>query len=106
MSADNEVQIQKEPVRGRNDSAMKMFAGLALGEILTVLGAFILTLFITRTGVTAFGVLFALYAYFRYVKVAVPDNFFKNALRYYTRKHYVYRAGGIDYEWRPPIKPK
>lgn len=105
MSDESTVQVQKEPIRGRNDSAVKMFAGLAIGEIVAVLLILMLSLFLSRSGVVGLGSAFLAYAYFRYLKALVPENFFKNAWRYYTRKHYVYRAGARDHEWRPPIVP-
>lgn len=103
MSAESEVQLQKEPVRGRNTSAIKMFAGLSFGEILVVFGVGVLGQILFRNAKVTFGLMILAFAYFRYLKATIPEGYIKNAWRYYTRKHEVYRAGGRDYEWRPPI---
>lgn len=103
MSSESEFQIQKEPVHGRDDSPIKMLAGLSIGQIAIVMLVGIGALLLFRKGQVAFGLSVLTYAHFRYLQARLPDNFFKNAWQHYTRKHEVYRAGERDYEWRPPI---
>lgn len=103
--SDGEFQIEKEPVHGRDTSAIKMFAGLSMGEIMILLLSSIFLQLIVGSGLLTMSVAFVLYIYFRSLRSKIPDGFFANAYQFYTRDHQIYRAGGRDYEWRPPVVP-
>lgn len=102
--SDGQFKIEKEPVQGREETAITMFAGLTMGELLIVIAVAILTLMFGGGGKLVFTNGFLTFVYFRNIKKKIPDRFFSNAFAYYTQPYHIYIASGRDYQWRPPIK--
>lgn len=98
-------EIEPQKVYARGDSAAKLF-GWTFEEIGTMLVAVLGTLiFIGNTYVViSVGVL--TYFYLKHLKDKLPERWFSSMVKHYLlRSNFLYRAGGRDTDWQPPIQP-
>lgn len=103
MSED--FEIKKEPVYGRDESGARLF-GWTFGEMALVAGTLIGAQILFQSGKVSIAAAVLAYLYVKKVKGLLPERYIQNAYRFYSRKHFLYRAGARDTEWVPPIMPK
>lgn len=100
----DDFSIEPQKVHARGDSAAKLF-GWTFSEIGTMLAVIFGTLLIFRNNYVTISAGALTYFYLKHLKTQLPERWFAGLMKHYLfRKDFLYRSGGRDKEWRPPIK--